>query len=90
MPPKCFDDVRGRPHIGWIVGADVTGDQEPISPDASVHRNVLFAVRCLKGDRITNNSLAHFEARKKLAGSGIYRLEPAIERSIECHVPSGY
>src|SRR6476659_3032988 len=61
MPPDVLIGIGGRSYVGRVVGADVSGEEEPVTTDAGVDRDVLFAVRTAVGDRIAYHAGANLE-----------------------------
>src|SRR6266540_2133029 len=83
VPPQLGRKVRGWPDVGGIVRAHVTREQEPVAADASVDRDVLFAVRPAKRDRRAHDTRADFELPQLPAGARVRGLEPAVQRAEE-------
>src|SRR6185437_4528650 len=70
-------------HVRGIVRPHITGEQEPVAPNAGVDRDVLPAVRTRVRDRIADDAGTHLELPEQRAALRIDRLEPPVERSVE-------
>src|SRR6476659_1921902 len=89
VPSDVLVGVGRRAHVGGIVGADVSREQEPVATDAGVDSHVLLPVRTTIGDRVAHDTGADLELGKELTGLRVHRLEPPVERAIERYVTGG-
>src|SRR6267142_3469208 len=86
VPREIGREIRGRPDVRGIVGADVARQQEPVAPAAGVARDVLLAVRSAERNRRAHDTRTDFELPQLAASLRIGGLEPAVQCAEEYDV----
>src|SRR5687768_6699632 len=86
MPRDIRHEAGRRPHVGGVLGHDVAGDEEPVAPEAGIDGHILFTIRTLEDDGVSDDTRPHLELVEHGAGAGVGRFEPAVQRAVEHHV----
>src|SRR5688572_23530204 len=82
-------EIRAGPYVGWIVGADIARNEEPVAADPRVHRDVLLPIRSAVRDGRAHDPRSYPDFPEWLAGLRVRRLEPSVEGAVEHHAARG-
>src|SRR3954469_12348503 len=72
VPSDVLVRVGRRAHIRGIVRAHVTRQQEPVTTDPGVHRDILLAVGAAVGDRVAHDPGAELLLVEQLSSPGVH------------------